>query len=62
MLVCVIIESALSAVPFERVIEVEDLLSTESALSAVPFERVIAVDNCLSIESALSVFDFYVMW
>ena len=43
---CVIIESALSAVPFERVIEVEDLLSTESALSAVPFERVIQVQVC----------------
>ena len=37
------IESALSTVPFERVIKVEESLSIESALSAVPFERVIQV-------------------
>ena len=34
VVVCVNIESALSAVPFERVIEVEGCLSIESALSA----------------------------
>ena len=35
-----------SAVPFERVIKVEEWLSIESALSAVPFERVIQVQVC----------------
>ena len=50
--------SALSAVPFERVINVKELLSNESALSAVPFESVIQVKVCLSIDSALSAFDF----
>ena len=41
-----IVSSALSAVPFERVIKVEEWLSIESALSGVPFERVIQVQVC----------------
>ena len=53
-----IVSSALSAVPFERVIKVEDWLSVESALSAVPFERVIQVQVYFGIESALSAFGF----
>ena len=52
------IESALYAVPFEKVIEVENWLSIESVLSVFPFERVIQVQFCLSIESGLSAFDF----
>jgi hypothetical protein len=37
VVVCVNIESALSAVPFEKVIKVEDCVSIESALSAFDF-------------------------
>ena len=57
--------SALSVVPFQRVIKVEDCLNIESALSAfdfylsaVPFDRVTKVEDWYSIESALSAFPF----
>ena len=54
-------ESALSAVTFERVIKVEEWLSIESALSAVPFKGVYQVCGFwwgfVEIESALSAFD-----
>ena len=54
-------ESALSAVTFERVIKVEEWLSIESALSAVPFKGVHQVCGfwwgCVNIESALSAID-----
>ena len=54
-------ESALSAVTFERVIKVEEWLSIESALSAVPFKGVHQVcgfgRGSVNIESALSALD-----